>query len=366
VSSTQVIDPVAPLAVVEPLDALPPRAPATLAERTSDLPLLADAARARTVGAIQLSAWLALLPVAATLVALGIHLTLPNRQLDLPTRFYPLILKCTLGLLIALAAAQWALLPLRRWLGPRAPLLAAVILLVCAWDLVTVKLALVSLPYFPGPDMVLQSLVNDWQLLLKSTYHSLTLLLSGYAAGVAAGLVSGVCIGWSPRVRYWYMPLVKVLGPIPATAWIPFALAAFPTTFLGGMAMIALAVWFPVTMLAASGVSNVRASYLDVARTLGASRWFLIFRVAIPAAMPSIFVGLFMGLGASFLTLLVAESTGVSSGLGWYIDWARNYSDYTKVFAALGIMAAFFSTIMTVLFRVRDGVLVWQKGTIKW
>ena len=64
-------------------------------------------------------------------------------------------------------------------------------------------------------------------------------------------------------------------------------------------------------MLTASGISNTRASYLDVARTLGAGRAYLIFRVAIPAAMPSIFIGLFMGLGASFLTLVVAETVGV-------------------------------------------------------
>src|SRR5437588_12529839 len=155
-------------------------------------------------------------------------------------------------------------------------------------------------------------------------------------------------------------------GPIPAPPWIPLAMVVSPSAVFSAAALIALAVWFPVTMLTASGVSNTRASYLDVARTLGAGRGYLIFRVAIPAAMPSIFIGLFMGLGSSFLTLLVAESTGVRSGLGWYIDWARNYSDYTKVFAALVIMAAFFSTIMTLLFKARDRVLVWQKGTIKW
>jgi NitT/TauT family transport system permease protein len=82
--------------------------------------------------------------------------------------------------------------------------------------------------------------------------------------------------------------------------------------------------------------------------------------------MPSIFVGLFMGLGSSFLTLIVAEAVGVQAGLGWYIDWARAYSDYTKVYGALVIMAAYFSTIMTVLFKLRDWVLVWQKGAIKW
>ena len=52
------------------------------------------------------------------------------------------------------------------------------------------------LPYFPGPDPVLQGMIDDRDLLLESTYHSLRLLLSGYAAGVAAGLVSGVLIGW--------------------------------------------------------------------------------------------------------------------------------------------------------------------------
>ena len=97
-------------------------------------------------------------------------------------------------------------------------------------------------------------------------------------------------------------------------------------------------------MLTASGISNTRASYLDVARTLGAGRLYLIFRVAIPAAVPNIFIGLFMGLGASFLTLVVAESVGVKSGLGWYLSWAQGWAEYGKVFAALIIMAAFFST----------------------
>ena len=147
---------------------------------------------------------------------------------------------------------------------------------------------------------------------------------------------------------------------------VPLAMVVSPSAVFSAAALIALAVWFPVTMLTASGISNTRASYLDVARTLGARRGYLIFRVAIPAALPSIFIGLFMGLGASFLTLVVAETVGVKSGLGWYVSWAQGWAEYGKVFAALVIMAAFFSTIMTVLFKVRDRVLVWQKGVIKW
>jgi NitT/TauT family transport system permease protein len=157
-----------------------------------------------------------------------------------------------------------------------------------------------------------------------------------------------------------------VVGPIPATAWIPLAMVVAPSAILSAAGLIALAVWFPVTMLTASGISNTRASYLDVARTLGAGRAYLIFRVAIPAATPNIFIGLFMGLGASFLTLVVAESVGVKSGLGWYLSWAQGWAEYGKVFGALIIMAGFFSSVMTLLFKLRDRVLVWQKGIIKW
>ena len=305
------------------------------------------------------------LPVAAG-VALLVHQVFPNQGPRVTTHSYPTVLAALLvvGLVGAVAQAIWP--AARRVVEHNAPLLAAGVLTVCLWDVITVKLALLPLMYFPGPETILQTLVDDRKQLFDSTWHSLTLLLSGYVLGGIAGVVSGIMIGWSSNVRYWGMPVLKIVGPIPATAWIPMALVIFPASLAAGIFLIALTVWFPVTMLTASGVSNVRASLLDVARTLGAGQGFLVFRVAIPAAMPSIFVGLFMGLGASFLTLLVAESTGVSSGLGWYIDWARNYSDYNKVFAALIIMAAFFSTIMTLLFKVRDRVLVWQKGTIKW
>ena len=153
---------------------------------------------------------------------------------------------------------------------------------------------------------------------------------------------------------------------IPATAWIPFAMVVSPNSTMAASGLIGLAVWFPVSMLTASGVANTRASYLDVARTLGAGRPYLVFRVAIPAAMPNIFVGLFMGLGAAFLTLVVAETVGVRSGLGWYVAWAQGWAEYGKVFAALVIMSVFFSSIMSLLFVVRDRVLVWQKGMIRW
>jgi NitT/TauT family transport system permease protein len=224
-------------------------------------------------------------------------------------------------------------------------LLAAAVVFLTGWELATSGFRWLPLPYFPSPAGVLQSLVTDRDVLSDSAWRSLLLLLGGYTLGVAAGLFSGICIGWFPRARYWGMPLLKIIGPIPATAWIPLAMVISPSAPFSAVALIALAVWFPVTMLTASGVSNTRASYLDVARTLGAGRAYLIFHGAIPAAMPSIFIGLFMGLGASFLTLVVAETVGVKAGLGWYVSWAQGWAEYGKVYAALVIMAAFFSTL---------------------
>ncbi len=304
-------------------------------------------------------------PLAAAF-AFGVHMVIAKSEAPLETHSYRLLFGEVIGVSIVLALLRRFSPGLRRWMANMWPIFTAAIVTLCVWDVITLGLRILPLPYFPGPAAVLRSMINDRVMLLDSTWHSLALLLSGYSLGVIAGLLSGVCIGWSAPIRYWGMPILKVVGPIPATAWIPLALVLSPSAIVSSAALIALAVWFPVTMLTASGISNTRAAYLDVARTLGAGPRYLIFRVAIPAAVPNIFIGLFMGLGASFLTLVVAESVGVKSGLGWYVSWAQGWAEYGKVFAALIIMAAFFSTLMTLLFKIRDRVLVWQKGVIKW
>jgi NitT/TauT family transport system permease protein len=302
----------------------------------------------------------------ATALTFVLHHIISQNELALETRYYSIFLGSIFAASVVAALAQPLSPRLRHWLREMAPIIAATITFLAAWETITSGLRWLPMPYFPSPAGVLLNLIDDWTVVADSTWHSLQLLLGGYALGVLLGVVTGVCIGWFAPARYWGMPLLKVVGPIPATAWIPLAMVVAPNATVSALGLIALAVWFPVTMLTASGISNTRASYLDVARTLGAGPAYLIFRVAIPAAMPNIFIGLFMGLGASFLTLVVAETVGVKSGLGWYLQWAQGWAEYGKVYAALIVMAAFFSTIMTLLFKLRDRVLVWQKGTIKW
>ncbi len=247
-----------------------------------------------------------------------------------------------------------------------APWLVVLAIALAAWEIVTAKLDLLPLPFFPSPQAFVEVYTDDWRRLGDSLLSSVLLLARGFAIGAAAGFAIGVGLGWSPRVGYWIHPIMRVVGPLPATAWLPLAFFIFPTSGSASTFLIALATAFPMTVLTWSGVAGVQTAYYDVARTLGASQRFLIFKVAIPAALPHVFVGLFMGLGSSFAVLVVAEMLGVKSGLGWYLQWAQGWAAYANMYGALLVMALMCSALITLLFRVRDRLLAWQKGLVKW
>ncbi|WP_285349991.1 ABC transporter permease subunit [Pseudomonas sp. ME-P-057] len=262
---------------------------------------------------------------------------------------------------------------LRRWSRPLAvrtarlgPWLIALPLLLSVWELLTAKLAWLPVPFFAPPQALLDVYVDDWRRLADSLFHSAILLGSGVALGALTGFIAGVAIGWSRSIGYWLHPVLRILGPVPSTALLPLCFFLFPSSWSASVFLIALATWFPVTVLTWSGVASVDKAYYDVARTLGANQRFLIFKVAIPAALPHVFVGLFMGLGASFSTLVVAEMMGVKSGIGWYLQWAQGWAAYANMYAALLIMALACSGLISALFLVRDRLLAWQQGAMKW
>ena len=246
------------------------------------------------------------------------------------------------------------------------PWMMALGVLIAAWEAVTAKLGLLPLPFFPPPQAIVEVVIDDWAQLAAGIFASARLLATGYCLGAAVGFVTGVAIGWSRLAGYWIHPLLRFIGPLPATAWLPLAFFVFPSSFSASIFLIALATGFPVTVLTWSGVAGVNSTYYDVARTLGANQRFLVLKVAIPAAMPHVFVGLFMGLANSFAVLVVAEMLGVKAGLGWYLQWAQGWAAYANMYAALLIMACLCSGLITLLFRLRDRLLSWQKGLVRW
>lgn len=269
------------------------------------------------------------------------------------------------GVQLLAGIGGWFVAPLAR-LGRFAPWLIVLALLLAAWETATAKLDLLPLPFFPSPQAFVEVYTDDWRRLGDSLLNSVWLLLRGFSIGAAVGFTIGVALGWSKRVGYWVHPVMRLIGPLPATAWLPLAFFIFPTSGSASTFLIALATAFPLTVLTWSGVAGVQTAYYDVARTLGANPRFLILKVAIPAALPHVFVGLFMGLGSSFAVLVVAEMLGVKSGLGWYLQWAQGWAAYANMYGALLVMALMCSALITLLFRVRDKLLAWQKGIVKW
>lgn len=248
----------------------------------------------------------------------------------------------------------------------KAPLYTGIVVVIGLIEFVTAKATVLPTLYFPSLDRIFGLLFEQRVFLLENIWSSLKLLFTGFVWGASIGFITGVALGYWKPVGYWLNPVTKVIGPIPTTAWIPLALSVFPTTHTANVFLIAFAVWFPVTLMTSSGIQSTSNVFFEVSSTLGASTLFQIFRVAIPSAMPSIFLGVFYGTVSSFATLMAVEMNGNSSGIGWYINWQKQVMMYDGVYAGLIIIAVLCSATLTLLFKVRDKILVWQKGVIKW
>ncbi|MFG1378591.1 ABC transporter permease [Xanthobacter autotrophicus] len=330
--------------------------------------LVKAAAAAPTRGATaRPSLWVAGLAAGAAWLAAAAYAGLvPDADDFAYTREFALGVAAIGGLLLAASlagpAAGLPLKSLRHW-GPWLLLLP---LGLIAWTAVTAKLEILPRPFFVPPQALLEVYLDDWPKLGLSVVHSLKLLAWGYVIGATVGVILGVSIGWWRIAGYWAHPVLRFIGPLPATAWLPVAFFLFPSSWSASVFLLALATGFPVTILTWSGIASVNKDYYDIARTLGASQRFLVLKVAIPAALPHVFVGLFMGLGTSFAVLVVAEMLGVKAGLGWYLQWAQGWAAYANMYAALLVMALMCSSLVTLLFKLRDHFLAWQKELVRW
>lgn len=176
-----------------------------------------------------------------------------------------------------------------RALRQRAPWLVVLGVVLTLWEVATAKFAWLPLPFFPPPQSIIEVYTDDLPKLLDSVFASVKLQLGGYLIGATVGFLTGVSIGWSRAVGYWVHPVLRFIGPLPATAWLPIAFFTFPSSWSASTFLIALATGFPVTVLTWSGVASVSNAYYDVARTLGAKPSFLVLKVAIPAAFAARF-----------------------------------------------------------------------------
>ena len=247
----------------------------------------------------------------------------------------------------------------------RAPLFTALFLLFAGYDYLTLKTGILTQPFVPCLNFVANAFWRERAMILECTIHTLYLLFLGYFIGCILGLITGITCGYSKRCRYWVDPIIKFLGPIPTSTWIPIIMVVASSLFGGAVFIIALGSWFAVTVASMNGIANVDKDYLEAARTLGASNRQLVFRVAIPHAMPSILTGCTQAMSSSCVSLMIAEMLGVKSGLGWYMTWQTGWASYDKMFAALFVICFIFTVVTKTIERIKRYLLRWQNGAEK-
>jgi NitT/TauT family transport system permease protein len=276
------------------------------------------------------------------------------------------ILLAALALLLAVLYPVTHFFPtLRKRFVHKAQFIFAGALALTVWDLLTSKLFVLRPPYFPGPVTILDYLPTNWVNLLGHIGASSRLFAVGLIIGTVAGIGTGILIGWYRQWFYWLFPILKFTGVVPATAWMPIATVLLKPAPVAMTFLLVIASWFVISFMMCQGMEATPKALYEVSETLGAKRRFLLFHVAIPNAMPSIFTGISMATSMSFLTLVAAEMMGATAGLGYFINYSKTFSKFYQVYTAIIIMFIVFSVILAIIEFLRRRILRWQQGLVQ-
>ncbi|MCZ2830787.1 ABC transporter permease [Modestobacter sp. VKM Ac-2986] len=185
-------------------------------------------------------------------------------------------------------------------------------------------------------------------------------VFSGFALATAIAVPLGVLMGRSTTINALFDPMINLFRPIPATAWVPLVALLIGYGDQASIFLITLSAFFPIVLGTISGARQVPERLLEAARMLGTSGAGTLLRVVLPAAAPAIVNGMRVGLGLSWVILVLSETTGVSTGLGSTIFLARDVvqTDQIVVGMICIAVAGFLSDrllmgVFRVLFRDR-------------
>ena len=210
---------------------------------------------------------------------------------------------------------------------------------------------------FAKPGLGLNPYLGTW---LANVEYSSMRVAQGFTLAALVGVPLGLLIGWSKFISQMFDPMIQSLRPIPITAWLPFSIAVFGIRDIGSIFLIFLGGFYAIVVNTTQGARDVDRNLVRAALMMGASRTQLLLRVVLPAAMPSIFTGLRIGLGISWTAVIVSEMVAVKSGLG-YVLWDAYYVGRMDIVLAdmvsIGAMGYISDRIIVYIERK---MLVWR------
>lgn len=195
----------------------------------------------------------------------------------------------------------------------------------------------------PSPARVFAAL---WDLLVSGEILEHASVSTGrmaiaLVAAIAVAVPLGFWMGLSRNAEAYIDPVVELLRPISGIAWLPLALFIFGVGNTLPVFIMVYVAFFPILLNTIAGVRQVDKRLVAAARTMGVGRSAMLVHVLIPAALPTIMVGIRLAFAASWAAIVAAELIGSPSGLGFAIEWYRQLLMTSKVFAfimAIGVV----------------------------
>jgi NitT/TauT family transport system permease protein len=221
------------------------------------------------------------------------------------------------------------------WVRLKPTVLALIVplLLLAFWQVATTQhwTRLIPTPYAVAECMVdfaVGGIFDDAYsgTLLTHLLASMSRVYGGFALAALFALPIGLMIGRMPWARMLLDPFLQVMRPIPVTAWLPLSMILFGLGAKSAFALVCLGAFYPILLNTVFGVRAVDPKLFEAASMLGCSGNAQFYKVVLPAAVPSIFTGLRLGLGLAWFVIVVGEMTGVPEGLGAVIMDGRTLS----------------------------------------
>ena len=261
----------------------------------------------------------------------------------------------------------------RKWLE-RTPVLpiASLALGGAIWWFVTDFSHWFSLFLFPGPQEVWQSvsslaLEGDWwggtlygPNIFGHTGRTLERILAGYSVALLLGVPLGVAIGRSRPVARALTPYVEIFRPIPPIAFIPLTIVWFGFGITQKIFLVFLGAFWPVLLNTIAGVKGVRNDVIRAGLMLGMSRGQLLYRVILPAALPSIVVGARVGLGTASVAVFAAEFVGAEDGLGWLTLMAESLLRTPDIVTGMIFIGLIGLSLAGIFHLIERAILRWH------
>jgi NitT/TauT family transport system permease protein len=186
---------------------------------------------------------------------------------------------------------------------------------------------------------------------LVNVGYSVRRILLGFMIAIAIGVPLGLMIGRYRRVRDLFMPVIEILRPIPAIAWVPMSIMLWPNNEAAIVFITFIGAFFPILLNTVHGVHSMDGVLIRAGRCLGAGEVRLFWNVILPGSLPHIFTGLAVGMGVAWVSLIAAEMISGQFGVGYFTWEAYSLVNYPAIvlgMITIGVLGLVCSGIIRV------------------